>query len=91
MWPTFQLTTDGKQTDGLHYVNNEPTLKTNEYTNNKQVIKISVACWLTSLSAALPFCFEVSYLRVIGIFGFVMIGLSSFIAICIINIKVHTF
>ncbi len=60
----------------------------NQYTSNKQVVKISLAYLLTSLSVAMPICFKVSYLRVVGTFGFVMIGLSSSIAICFINIKV---
>ncbi len=63
-------------------------LRYNEYTSNKQVMKISVACWLIGLSVSLPYCFEVSCMQVVSMFGFVLIAISCFIAICIITVKV---
>ncbi len=64
-------------------------LRYNEYTNKKQIIVISVACWFISMSIAMLFFFEVSYIALLGGFLFVVLALVCFIAICIMNVKIH--
>ncbi len=64
-------------------------LRYSEYTSNKQVMIISLACCIISMSISLPFCFDVNYMRIFSSLGFVVNGITCFIAICIINVKVH--
>ncbi len=64
-------------------------LRYNEYTSNKQVLIISVACFFISTSVALPYCFRVIYLKILGMFMFTVIAIVCFIAICILNVKVQ--
>ena len=64
-------------------------LRYNEFTSNKKVILISVACFFISICLALPFCFEGKYMKFLGIFVFTVISIICFMAICIMNVKVH--
>ena len=64
-------------------------LRYNEYTSNKQVVKISVACCFISMSVALPYCFEVTYVKNIAVCVFTIVAVACFIAICIMNFKIH--
>ncbi len=67
----------------------EKGLRYNEYTSKKQVILISVTCWLIGLSIGLAFCIEGINARIFSSLGLALNGTACFIAICIINIKVH--
>ena len=64
-------------------------LRYNEYTSNKQVMKISVACCFIGICTALPYCFEEKYMKILGIFVFTVTATTCFIAICIMNFKVY--
>ncbi len=64
-------------------------LRYNDYTSNKQVLIIQVACWLIGLTIALLFSLEVKFMRLLSIFCFVVIVITCYIAICIMNVKIH--
>ncbi len=64
-------------------------LRYNEYTSNKQVIIISVACWLIGFGVGIPFCFEGTFILILGGVGFIVNVIACFTAICIINVKVY--
>ena len=50
---------------------------------------ISVACCIISMGIALLFCFNVKYMQIFSSVGLVVNGITCFIAICIIIVKVH--